>query len=117
MFYGAGGRTFVKAKQLRKNMTKTESLLWERLSNNQLDGIRFRRQHPIANYIVDFYCHKYKLVIEVDGEYHRTKDQMIHDQKRDSTLKNLGLSILRFTNQEVHQNIDKVITKIRESLK
>ena len=116
MFYGAGGRTFIKAKQLRKSMTKAELLLWKRLNNNQLGGIRFRRQHPIANYIVDFYCHSYKLVIEVDGDYHTSEDQMKHDKKRDLTLKNLGLSILRFTNQDVHQNIDQVITKIKENL-
>ena len=115
MFYGAMGRTFRKAGQLRKKMTGAETLLWERLNNNRLNGIRFRRQHPIANYIVDFYCHKYKLVIEVDGDYHKSKDQMQYDQKRDAILRSLGLSILRFTNNQVCHNIEKVIAKILRS--
>ena len=70
MFYGAKRNIFQRAKELRKNMTVTEQLLWRRLNKKQL-GVRFKRQHPIDIFIADFYCHQYKLVVEVDGEYHK----------------------------------------------
>ena len=74
MFYGAKRSIFQNAKELREKMTGAEIQLWSRLNKSQL-GVRFKRQHPIDIFIADFYCHKYKLVVEVDGEYHNDEDQ------------------------------------------
>ena len=71
--------SFEKAKALRMRETKSEKILWDKLKNNQLDGLKFRRQHPISLYIADFYCHKFKLIIELDGKYHEEKEQKIID--------------------------------------
>ena len=70
MFYGASAFVFRNAEKLRNNMTPTEVKLWYALSNNQLNGFRFKNQHPISKFVVDFYCHKARLVIELDGEVH-----------------------------------------------
>ena len=77
-----------------------------------MNGIRFRRQHPISKFIVDFYCHKAKLVIEIDGEIHHQKHQAEIDEGRTYELENLDLKIIRFTNDEVIFNIEKVLSKI-----
>jgi very-short-patch-repair endonuclease len=69
MHFGADAFTFRKAEELRINMTKAEKLLWEEIRNNKLDGLKFRRQHPIGRFIVDFYCHKLKIIIELDGAF------------------------------------------------
>jgi very-short-patch-repair endonuclease len=74
MFYRARKSIFLKAVELRNNPTKAEIILWEQLKNKDLFGVRFKRQHPIDIFIADFYCHKYKLVIEVDGEIHNEPD-------------------------------------------
>ncbi len=113
MFYGAIPDTFIKAKELRKNMTNAEALLWERLKNNGL-GVRFKAQHPISIYIADFYCHQKRLIIEVDGEIHKYK--LEHDIERDKTMTDYGLQIIRFTNEEVLNNIDAVVTKIEQAI-
>ena len=97
--------------------TKSEKILWDKLKNNQLDGLKFRRQHPISLYIADFYCHKFKLIIELDGKYHEEKEQKIKDQERDEVLKLNGLNILRFKNEEVEKNIDNVLIKIKNHIK
>lgn len=87
MFYGAGSNIFEKATQLRKNMTSAEKMLWERLKNKQVLNYKFRRQHPLANFIADFYCHKAKLIIEVDGGIHETAEQKEYDLGRTNELK------------------------------
>ncbi len=79
MFYNAKPHIFEKAKMLRKYMTNSELILWERLKGKQLLGFRFRPQHPIDIFIADFYCHPLKLVIEVDGGIHKTADQREYD--------------------------------------
>ena len=93
-------------------MTKAEVALWERLRKKQLKGYRFRRQHPVARFIVDFYCHALKMVIEVDGGYHREPEQKEHDLARTKELEDMGLMVIRFSNEEVLQGIDLVIAKI-----
>ena len=110
MFKGAPAESFLKADVLRKNMTPAEKQLWERLK--ELPDLKFRRQHPIHLFIVDFYCHECKLVIEIDGDYHNSKDQKEKDSERTKLLIFQDLSILRFTNQEVFDNMDAVIDKI-----
>ncbi len=79
MFYGAKPSIFKNAEKLRKNMTSAETKLWNSLSNKQLSGFRFKNQHPIHAFIVDFYCHKAKLVIEIDGEVHDGIEQADYD--------------------------------------
>jgi very-short-patch-repair endonuclease len=113
MWRGASSGLFKKADKLRQEMTEAETILWERLRANQLLGYKFRRQHPISIYIADFYCHKLSLIIEVDGKYHNKKEQIINDEKRTEDLKFQGMKILRFTNQEVVNNIETVILKIK----
>jgi len=113
MFFGANRKIFQNAELLRKNMTIAEKLLWERLNKNQL-GVRFKAQHPIDMFIVDFYCHKYKLIIEVDGEIHL--NQKDYDEGRTAELNRFDLKVIRFTNEEVLVDIDKVVVEIKSYL-
>lgn len=112
MWKGAPQSSFLKAQALRKNETKTEKILWERLRNNQLKGYKFRRQHPVGLFIVDFYCHRLKLILEIDGEYHNLPEQIKKDSERTQILESSGLQLIRFTNEEVHENLEDVIAKI-----
>jgi len=116
MFYGAPGIGFENAQRLRSEMTEAENTLWLRLCKKQLLGQRFRRQHPMANYIADFYCHKAKLVVEVDGLYHSSTEQLQYDLIRTSELNDLGIKVLRFTNHEVLHDIEEVIQVIKQNL-
>jgi len=115
MFYGAGPNLFKKALYLRHNLTETERLLWNRLNRTQL-GVRFKSQHPVDIYIVDFYCHAAKLIVEIDGGYHLKKEARENDIAREAELLELGLRVIRFTNDQILDNIDKVIKKIIESI-
>ena len=112
MWKGAPSESFDKARDLRRNATAAERLLWERLRNKQLDNYKFRRQHPISLYIADFYCHKLKLIIEVDGGYHFTKEQIPKDEERAKILEFNGICVIRFSNQEILSNIEKVLNEI-----
>ncbi|MFP4023037.1 MAG: endonuclease domain-containing protein [Thiohalospira sp.] len=114
MFYGASPEIFETAKVLRNHMTDSEKLLWEKLKDNQLNGIKFRRQHPISQFIVDFYCHQKKLVIELDGSIHQKNAQQERDKGRQFMLEELGLTVIRFKNEEIKKDISNVISKILE---
>jgi very-short-patch-repair endonuclease len=116
MFYGADAETFKKAEVLRRNMTKEENLLWERLKDRTHFKVKFRRQHPINIYIADFYCHPLKLVIEVDGGYHLSEEQQKFDRERERDLQLFGINVIRFTNFEITNNMEKVINKIKEEI-
>ena len=116
IFQGATPEIFARARELRKNMTPAEKLLWEKLRNNQLDGFYFRRQHPIKFFIADFYCAKADLIVELDGGIHLNTDVHEHDINRTAELENLGIKVIRFTNEEVFNNIDDVIERIRKEL-
>jgi|SRR5581483_5634657 len=105
-----------RAAALRKNVTPAEHTLWERINKNQLYGLRFKRQHPIGKFIVDFYCAKALLVIELDGEVHNKTDVAERDEGREYELKQMGLTVLRFKNDEVLNNIDKVLDSIKAVL-
>jgi len=108
-------RTVRAARDLRKRMTPAEELLWQRLQGNQLDGWHFRRQHPVGRFIVDFFCAKAKLVVEVDGPIH--KQQRAYDQERTKLLEiERGYRVIRFTNDEVLNDIESVLQRIREAL-
>ena len=115
MFYGASPDIFKKAYELRQKLTPSEEILWKGLKGKQL-GVKFRRQHPIHNYIADFYCHEKKLVIEVDGGYHLEPEQKENDKLRSEQINELGVSIIRFTNEEVLTNIEHIITKIKQEI-
>ncbi|MCW3170541.1 endonuclease domain-containing protein [Chryseobacterium sp. 09-1422] len=112
MWKGAPESSFVKAKALRKDETQAEKILWAKLRNNQLKGYKFRRQHPIGLYIVDFYCHQLKLVIEIDGDYHNIQEQIEKDKERTQNLETDGLQLIRFTNKDVMENLEKIISEI-----
>ena len=99
--------------QLRKNMTDTERHIWAKLRMKQLNGYQFYRQKPIGDYIVDFYCPRAKLVIEVDGGQHFSDEMTEYDRIRDEYISSLGLRVLRFTNTDVLTNIESVLESIR----
>ena len=115
MHYGATWETFQIAERLRKEMNPAEKILWERLCKNQL-GARIRRQHPIWKFIADFYCHQVRLVIEIDGDIHLTSENKEYDISRDIVLNEFKIEILRFTNQEVLTQTDRVIEKIKRTI-
>ncbi|AFZ48398.1 protein of unknown function DUF559 [Cyanobacterium stanieri PCC 7202] len=98
------------AKRLRHQLTPAEKALWERLRNKQVHGLKFRCQHPVGDFILDFYCPSIKLVIEIDGSYH--DDRQEYDQCRTEKLAEHGYRVIRFKNEEVLNNIDKVIIQI-----
>jgi len=102
-----------RAKELRRNMTPAERILWEKLRHNRLNGLQFRRQQIIDGYIVDFYCHARGLVVEVDGDIH--DEQQDYDLERDTHLIARGFSVLRFTNEDVKSNSAAVLQKISEA--
>ena len=116
MWKGAPSDSFTKAQFLRRNETKAEKLLWEKLRNNQLGGLKFRRQHPVNIYIADFYCHKFKLIIELDGDYHNQEEQKQKDEVRTEVLRLNDLKIIRFKNEEVEQDINQVLTTIKNKI-
>jgi very-short-patch-repair endonuclease len=103
-----------RAKELRREMTPAEKVLWEELRANKL-GVHFRRQQVIQGFIVDFYCHRAGLVVEVDGDVHDLQKE--EDERREKVLSALGLRIVRFRNDEVVRNVSAVVGKIRELLK
>ncbi len=111
MFYGAEPYIFKRASELRNNLTEAEQILWENLKSNKLKGYRFKVQHPIKNFIVDFYCHKAKLVIEIDGNIHEIEQIRERDEGRTFELQQLGLKLVRFTNDEVINETKTVLEK------
>lgn len=105
---------FENARSLRKVQTKAEQILWKALRNNQVCNLKFRRQHAFDNYILDFYNHKMKLVIEVDGEVHNDPQVALYDAVRTKNLNESGLIVLRFTNEIVENNLKKILKDIED---
>ena len=105
-----------RRQTLRNNMTEPEKRLWGILRNHQL-GVKFRRQHGIGHYIVDFYCPELKLIIEVDGESHFFEDAQAYDKIRDKFMLELGLTTIRFSNHEIMTNIDGICQLIQQVVK
>lgn len=101
-----------RAKELRQQMTEEEKILWQHLRANRLNGLHFRRQQVIDGFIVDFYCHAARLVIEVDGAIHQ--QQVEYDAERDQILTARRLRLLRIKNQDVRQNLESVLRRIAE---
>ncbi|MCR4582961.1 MAG: endonuclease domain-containing protein [Prevotella sp.] len=102
------------AKRNRREMTTAESVMWEHLRT--MKGLRFRRQHPIGDYIADFICLKKKLVIEIDGGYHESQEQRYDDNVRTEDIERLGYSVIRFTNEAVLYNIQQVLLELNQVL-
>jgi very-short-patch-repair endonuclease len=101
------------AKELRRNMTPEEKILWQYIRNNRLNGLHFRRQQIIDGFIVDFYCHAVGLVVEVDGEIH--EQQVEYDLERDKVISSRGLCVLRVKNEDVRNNLDEVLRWISQA--
>ena len=101
-----------RAEEMRKNPTEAEKVLWEALRGNGL-GVKFRQQHIIEDFIVDFFCNEYKVTVEVDGGYHKEADQMKSDEERTARLNELGYTELRFTNEEILCDLDRVLKTIK----
>jgi very-short-patch-repair endonuclease len=116
MYYGADSNTLRAAHILRRHMTKAEAVLWKKLKDRKLFRTKFRRQHPVNNFIVDFYSHEYKLVIEVDGDIHNDENAIQYDLGRTEILNNLGLKVIRFTNDQILYSINSVIEKIQREI-
>ena len=98
------------AKEFRRQMTPEEKILWQHLRANRLNGLHFRRQQIIDGFLADFYCHAAALVVEVDGKIH--EQQVEYDAERDKVLSARGLRLLRIKNEEVRQELDKVLMRI-----
>jgi very-short-patch-repair endonuclease len=112
MYFGAKPDVFKKAKELRKTETEAEKLLWTRLHKNQMLGLQFRRQHPINIFIADFYCPKIKLVIEVDGSIHELPENIDYDIYRTEILNDFGITVIRFSNDQIIEDIDNILNEI-----
>ena len=105
-----------RAKELRKNQTEAEKLLWARLRTVTDDGTKFRRQQPIYDYIVDFVHLDKRLIIEVDGGQHNESQNIIRNNKRTAYLQNQGFHLIRFWDSDMLRNMDGVLEKIRETM-
>ena len=116
MFYGASPIIFELAKKLRNNVTNEEMILWGILKE-QFPTLKFRRQHPVSNYIADFYCHSEKLIIEIDGSIHNLEEVKINDEIRQANLEALGLKVIRFANKEIRNNLEIVVQIIEKNIK
>ena len=110
-----GPRQRGRAKELRRVMTRAETLLWRYLKAHHIDGLGFRRQVPMHIYIADFVCHAARLVIELDGESHDFESRQQHDSARDAWFESQGYVVLRYTNNEVLTNLAGVVEDIRET--
>jgi imidazole glycerol-phosphate synthase subunit HisF len=115
MYLGASAALFGAAKQLRQSETAAEKFLWSRLSRNQL-GVNFRRQHPIYTYVADFYCHSHRLIVEVDGPIHDTEENRFYDFQRTAGFDEFNIELIRFTNEEVMNDIEDVLRRILKCL-
>lgn len=116
MHFDAPPPLFGYARTNRLFPTAAEAMLWEALKRNGLLPYKFRRQHPIGSYIVDFYCHAKRLAIEVDGGYHLTPEQRLYDEQRTAELNRLGIRELRFKNEDLSRDFWGVLEGIWAAL-
>ena len=108
------GKLYQYGRELRQELTQAEKKLWAEIRNKKLNGLKFRRQHPVDRFVLDFYCHERKLAIELDGSIHDGKLNKEYDEARTAMLGGLGIYTLRFRNDEVINNIESVLRKINE---
>ncbi|MFZ1322652.1 MAG: endonuclease domain-containing protein [Ignavibacteria bacterium] len=105
-----------KRRELRKNVSKAEQILWQRLRKRQILGKRFLRQFSVEKYVVDFYCQELKLAIEVDGNTHNSLEEIEQDKVRQKRIENYGIEFLRFRNEEILSDIENVLDKIKKRI-
>lgn len=115
MHLGANASVFKNARKLRNNLTPAETVLWNYLKQKP-NGNKWRRQHAFGSYVLDFYCHKRKLSIELDGPYHDTPEMVLLDKSRTNSIRSMGVKELRFKNEEVLNDFDRVISSIQAAL-
>ncbi len=108
-------QTVLRARQLRRPLTASEQVLWEVLRDCRLQGIKFRRQHPFGPYVLDFFCVKSQLAVELDGGVHEQDEQKEYDRERTAYLEEQGLRVLRFRNEEIAEIFEDVIRRIVEA--
>ena len=113
---GAKPSTHQHARELRQQSTEAEQKLWTLLRNRQLKEKKFRRQHAIAGYVADFYCHESKLVVELDGNIHNNREAKAYDHSRTALLNEMGITVLRFWNNELLTDPAKVLQTISDHL-
>jgi very-short-patch-repair endonuclease len=116
-YFGAKPETLRLAAELRNTMTEAEKILWKHLRNRQLAGYRFRRQHPVNEFIIDYFCYEAMIAVEVDGEVHNDATQIEYDMERTRILNKLGIAVVRFSNIDVENSTYEVINQIIEILK
>ena len=114
MHIGAKPELFKYAQDMRKNPTDSEKIIWNILRKLRFEGFIFRRQHPIDIFIADFYCHKLKLIIEVDGDVHESEYAREYDDGRTGDLEKYGIKVLRFTNEQILRDIDTINAEIHK---
>ncbi|WP_425568849.1 endonuclease domain-containing protein [Pedobacter jeongneungensis] len=101
---------------ITEKQTDAEEMMWQCLRNKKILNFKFRRQHPLHQYIADFYCHEAKLIIEIDGGIHNNPENQEYDQNRTVELMKIGITVIRFTNEDVNNNLDEVIKVIKDHL-
>ena len=116
MHLRASQTIFQNAYQLRSRLTEAEEILWEHLKDRKMEGIRFRRQHPLFKFVADFYAHQLKLVIELDGDHHAQGVQKFYDLDRTEILSEYRITVIRFSNYEVLYHLDLVLDCIRRKV-
>lgn len=116
LFFDSSKEIVEIARELRQHQTKAEKVLWQQLRNRKLNGYKFRRQHYIERYVVDFYCAEKMLSVELDGKIHLDPEQALRDKERSLRLKEIGIKELRFTNEEIFDDIKNVLLKIKTEL-
>jgi very-short-patch-repair endonuclease len=104
------------ARKLRRRLTLPEVLLWQALRRRGLAGLRFRRQHPIGPYILDFYCDEFRLAVEIDGQSHDHPDNIAHDQRRTGWLNRQGIQVIRLAARDVLADMDGALGVIRRTV-
>ena len=112
--FSVSRKTTERAQKLRREATPAERKLWSRLKEKQLNGLQFRRQHPIGPYIVDFYCAALKLAIEIDGDSHGSDEAKRRDEKRSAYIAAKGVRIIRFWNSDIHERLDGALADLAE---
>jgi very-short-patch-repair endonuclease len=115
-YFGASRELISLAKEFRKTQTEAEKVLWNALRNHGFASLKFRRQHPIKWFVADFYCHDFKLIIEVDGGIHNSEIQSEHDENRTSELEDMGIQVIRFSNEDILNNLESVLKKIHQTI-
>jgi len=107
----------IKRRMLRKNMPQAEVILWSKLKDKGLKGYKFRRQYSVEKFVIDFYCPKLKLAIELDGDSHFIEDAVIRDKERQTIIESYGITFLRFTNREVYENVEGILKEVVKYIK